>query len=308
MIMNSIVVKGFSKIDFNKNSIVTIGKFDGVHKGHQKLLRYISRVAKKNNLISIAIVLKKKNQTIYDFDKNIEYIKFIGINYIIVIDFSEKFYKMTSECFFSNLIENYKMVIVATGSDFVFGKDREGDVNLLREYGEKSNVKVKIIEFSTYKKEKISTTNIFNYLKLGDVLSVSKMLKRDYILSGIVQVGKKIGRSVGFPTANLYIADKVFMPRVGVYFALVRIDDSKEVYRAMVFIGSSNLNKGIRLEAHLLDFSDDLYGKRIYIKLMKYSRGNMKLTSFEQLKELLEMDKMDTAKYFKRKELKFDYK
>lgn len=306
--MNSIVVKGFSKINCSKNSIVTIGKFDGVHKGHQKLLGYVSGVAKKNNLISVAIVLKKKNQTIYDFDRNIEHIKFVGINYIIVIDFSEKFYKMTPECFFSNLIENYKMAIVATGPDFMFGKDKQGDISLLREYCKKSNIKIKTVGFSTYRKEKISTTNIIKHLELGDVLSVSKMLKRDYILSGIVDVGKKIGRSIGYPTANLYIADKVFMPKLGVYFALVSIEGSKEVYRAMVFIGSSNLNKGPRVEAHLLDFVGNLYGKRIYIKLIKYSRENIKLSSLKHLKELLEMDKVNTMNYFKRKILRLDYK
>ena len=308
VIMNSIIVNSFSKIDSNKNSIVTIGKFDGVHKGHQKLLRYVSEKAKKNDLLSIAIVLKKKNQTIYDFDENIEHIKFLGINYIIVIDFSEKFYKMTSDVFFSNLIENYKMVSIATGPDFMFGNNKVGDVNLLREYGNKNNVQVNIVEFSTYKKEKISTTNIFKYLELGDILSASKMLKRDYILSGIVELGKKIGRTIGFPTANLYIADKVFMPRAGVYFGIVCVDGFKEVYKAMIFIGSSNLNKGVRLEAHLLDFNDDLYGKVIYIKLMKYSRENIKLESFEDLKELLKTDKMNAFRYFKGKVLEFDDK
>ena len=306
--MNSIIVNGFSKIDSNKNSIVTIGKFDGVHKGHQKLLRYVSETAKKNDLLSIAIVLKKQNKTIYEFDKNIEYIKFIGINYIIVIDFSEKFYKMTSDVFFSSLIENYKMVSIASGPDFMFGKDKAGDVNLLREYGEKNNVDVNIVEFSTYNEEKISTTNIFKYLKFGDISSASKMLERDYILSGIVEVGKKIGRTIGCPTINLYIADKVFMPKEGVYFGLVSVDGSKEVYKSMIFIGSSNLNKGARLEAHLLDFDGNLYGKMVYIKLMKYSRGNIKLGSFEDLKELLKVDKVNAFEYFNGKILEFDDK
>ena len=306
--MNSIIVKGFSKIDSTKNSIVTIGKFDGVHKGHQKLLRYVSETAKKNDILSIAIVLKKQNKTIYEFDKNIEYIKFIGINYIIVIDFSEKFYKMTSDVFFSSLIENYKMVSIATGPDFMFGKDKVGDVNLLREYGEKNNVDVNIVEFSTYNEEKISTTNIFKYLEFGDISSASKMLERDYILSGIVEVGKKIGRTIGCPTINLYIADKVFMPKEGVYFGLVSVDGSKEVYKSMIFIGSSNLNKGARLEAHLLDFDGNLYGKMVYIKLMKYSRGNIKLGSFEDLKELLKVDKVNAFEYFNGKVLEFDDK
>ena len=306
--MNSIIVNGFSKIESNKNSIVTIGKFDGVHKGHQKLLSYVVEHAKKNDLLSIAIVLKKKNKTIYNFDENIEHIKFIGINYIIVIDFSEKFYKITSDVFFLNLIENYKMVSIATGPDFMFGNNKSGDVNLLREYGKKNNVDVNIVEFSIYNKEKISTTNVFKYLELGDILSVSKMLERDYILSGIVEVGKKIGRTIGCPTANLYIADKVFMPRDGAYFGLVRVDGFMEVYKAMIFIGSSNLNEGVRLEAHLLDFNYDLYGKVIYIKLMKYSRENIKLDSLESLKELLKVDKVNAIKYFKGKALKFDDK
>ena len=126
------IIYDFCKLPIKKDSIITIGKFDSVHRGHQKLIKYTVDYANKNNLISIAIVIKKKNVSIYNTEDNNTLIKSMGINYIIVIDFLPEFYTMEAKEFFDKLIEYYRMKHIAVGADFAFGKDRMGDSDKLQ--------------------------------------------------------------------------------------------------------------------------------------------------------------------------------
>ncbi|WP_157152326.1 adenylyltransferase/cytidyltransferase family protein, partial [Brachyspira sp. SAP_772] len=129
--MNQVVINDFCKIDIKKGSVVTIGKFDGVHKGHQKLIKYTVNMAKKYNLLSVVMMIRKKNVSIYNMEENISFIKALGVNYIIVIDFLPEFYTMEAKEFFNRLIEYYKMKRIVIGEDFAFGKDRVGDIDFL---------------------------------------------------------------------------------------------------------------------------------------------------------------------------------
>ena len=128
------VINEFCHIDLKKGSVVTIGKFDGVHKGHQKLLKYTVNYAKKNNLISIAILIKKRNLSIYNIEENTRFIKELRIDYIIVIDFLPEFYTMEAKEFFNKLIAYYRMKHIAVGFDFAFGRNREGNREFLDKY------------------------------------------------------------------------------------------------------------------------------------------------------------------------------
>ncbi len=307
--MNSFVIREFSNLDIKKNSILTVGKFDGIHKGHQKLLSYVAKEAKRNNLISIAIICSQNVTKLYSEESNIEYIKSLGINYVIVIDFSEKFYKMDSDSFLSCLVKYYNMSYIVVGEDFKFGRNREGDINTIIDYSKTHDIKCKIMGFSRYNGDKISTTSIKNYLANGDMKTVSKMLSRLYSISGIVETGKQIGRTIGYPTANLYMPEYMLMPKEGVYYGLVKIKNFDSNYtpsnefEALVFVGSSNINKGLRLEAHILNFDDDLYGKEIEVFLLKYKRENIKIESIEHLKTIIKKDELNTIKFFKRRKV-----
>ena len=141
------IVNEFCHIDLKKESVVTIGKFDAVHKGHQKLLKYTVNFAKKNNLVSIAILIKKRNLSIYNIEENTNFIKELGINYIIVIDFLPEFYTMEAKEFFNKLIEYYRMKHIAVGFDFAFGRDREGDIEFLYKYSKECGIGVSVIKF-----------------------------------------------------------------------------------------------------------------------------------------------------------------
>ncbi|WP_295155948.1 bifunctional riboflavin kinase/FAD synthetase [uncultured Brachyspira sp.] len=295
------IINDFCKIDLKKDSIVTIGKFDSVHRGHQKLIKYTVDYAKKNNLISIALVIKKKNLSIYNTEDNNTFIKSLGINYIIVIDFLPEFYKMDAKEFFDKLIEYYRMKHIAVGSDFAFGKDRMGDSDFLKKYSKECKVGVSFIKFLKYKNDKISSSNIRECLSNGDMTSVNKMLGREYSINGLVVHGNALGRKIGYPTANLEMPKNIFIPKMGVYSSTVKIGSGNITYQALTFIGVSNINKELRVESHILDFSKMIYGKKITVVLLKYVRDNIKVNSIDEVKKLLENDEKKIRKYFKRR-------
>lgn len=295
------IINDFCKISLKKDSIITIGKFDSVHKGHQKLIKYTVSYAHKHNLVSVAIVIKKKNMSIYSTEENNGFIKALGINYIIVIDFLPEFYTMEAKEFFNKLIEYYRMKHIAVGADFAFGRDRMGDSEFLKKYSKECGIGVSFINFLKYKKNKISSSNIRECLSNGDMISVNKMLDREYSMSGLVVHGNALGRKIGYPTANLEIPKNIFIPKMGVYRSTVKIGNADTVYQALTFIGISNINKELRVESHILDFSKMIYGKKITIVLLKYIRDNKKVNSINEVKKLLKNDEKKIRNYFKRR-------
>ena len=295
------VINEFCHIDLKKETVVTIGKFDGVHKGHQKLLKYTVNYAKKNNLISIAILIKKRNVSIYNIEENTNFIKELGIDYIIVIDFLPEFYTMEAKEFFNKLIEYYNMKRIVIGEDFAFGKDRFGDIDFLKRYALEKGINVNIVNFLNHCGDRVSSSKIRDCLSNGEVESVSNMLGRNYSMSGIIIHGNALGRKIGYPTANLELDDNIFVPKMGVYSSLVSIGNSTKLYKALTFIGISNINKELRVESHILDFSKMIYGKKITVIFLKYIRDNIKVNSIEEVKSLLEKDEYNVRKYFKRR-------
>ena len=294
------VINEFCHIDLKKETVVTIGKFDGVHKGHQKLLKYTVNYAKKNNLISIAILIKKRNVSIYNIEENTNFIKELGIDYIIVIDFLPEFYTMEAKEFFNKLIEYYRMKHIAVGFDFAFGRNREGNKEFLDKYSKECGIGVSIIKFLNYKKNRISSSSIRDCLSNGKIKDANKMLGRKYTISGVIVHGNALGRKIGYPTANLEIPNNIFIPKMGVYSSLVKIGNGDKLYKALTFIGISNINKELRVESHILDFSKMIYGKKLTVMLLKYVRDNIKVNSIEEVKLLLKKDEYKVREFFRK--------
>lgn len=294
------VINEFRYIDLKKSSVVTIGKFDGVHKGHQKLLKYAVSYAKKNNLISIAILIKKRNMSIYNVEENIKFIEELKIDYIIVIDFLPEFYTMEAKEFFNKLIEYYRMKHIAVGFDFAFGRNREGNREFLDKYSKECGIGVSIIKFLNYNKNRISSSSIRDCLSNGKIKDANKMLGRKYTISGKIVHGNALGRKIGYPTANLEIPNNIFIPKMGVYSSLVKIGNGNKYYKALTFIGISNINKELRVESHILDFSRMIYGKKLTVMLLKYVRDNIKVNSIEEVKLLLKKDEYKVREFFKK--------
>ena len=289
------VINEFCHIDLKKETVVTIGKFDGVHKGHQKLLKYTVNYAKKNNLISIAILIKKRNVSIYNIEENTNFIKELGIDYIIVIDFLPEFYTMEAKEFFNKLIEYYRTKHIAVGFDFAFGRNREGNREFLDKYSKERGIGVSVIKFLNYKKNRISSSSIRDCLSNGKIKDANKMLGRKYTISGIIVHGNALGRKIGYPTANLEIPNNIFIPKMGVYSSLVKIGNGDKLYKALTFIGISNINKELRVESHILDFSKMIYGKKLTVMLLKYVRDNI-----EEVKLLLKKDECKVREFFRK--------
>lgn len=294
------VINEFRYIDLKKSSVVTIGKFDGVHKGHQKLLKYAVSYAKKNNLISIAILIKKRNMSIYNVEENIKFIEELKIDYIIVIDFLPEFYTMEAKEFFNKLIEYYRMKHIAVGFDFAFGRNREGNREFLDKYSKECGIGVSIVKFLNYNKNRISSSSIRDCLSNGKIKDANKMLGRKYTISGKIVHGNALGRKIGYPTANLEIPNNIFIPKMGVYSSLVKIGNGNKYYKALTFIGISNINKELRVESHILDFSRMIYGKKLTVMLLKYVRDNIKVNSIEEVKLLLKKDEYKVREFFKK--------
>ena len=294
------VINEFCHIDLKKGSVVTIGKFDGVHKGHQKLLKYTVNYAKKNNLISIAILIKKRNLSIYNIEENTRLIEELRIDYIIVIDFLPEFYTMEAKEFFNKLIAYYRMKHIAVGFDFAFGRNREGNREFLDKYSKECGIGVNVIKFLNYNKNRISSSSIRDCLSNGKIKDANKMLGREYTISGKIVHGNALGRKIGYPTANLEIPNNIFIPKMGVYSSLVKIGNGDKYYKALTFIGISNINKELRVESHILDFSRTIYGKKLTVMLLKYVRDNVKVNSIEEVKLLLKKDECKVREFFKK--------
>ena len=294
------VINEFCHIDLKKGSVVTIGKFDGVHKGHQKLLKYTVNYAKKNNLISIAILIKKRNLSIYNIEENTRLIEELRIDYIIVIDFLPEFYTMEAKEFFNKLIAYYRMKHIAVGFDFAFGRNREGNREFLDKYSKECGIGVNVIKFLNYNKNRISSSSIRDCLSNGKIKDANKMLGREYTISGKIVHGNALGRKIGYPTANLEIPNNIFIPKMGVYSSLVKIGNGDKYYKALTFIGISNINKELRVESHILDFSKTIYGKKLTVMLLKYVRDNVKVNSIEEVKLLLKKDEYKVREFFKK--------
>ncbi len=295
------VINEFRHIDLKKSAVVTIGKFDGVHKGHQKLLKYTVNYAKKNNLISIAILIKKRNMSIYNIEENTKFMEELKIDYIIVIDFLPEFYTMEAKEFFNKLIEYYRMKHIAVGFDFAFGRNREGNREFLDKYSKECGIGVSIIKFLNYNKNRISSSSIRDCLSNGKIKDANKMLGRKYTISGKIVHGNALGRKIGYPTANLEIPNNIFIPKMGAYSSLVKIGNGDKYYKALTFIGISNLNKELRVESHILDFSRMIYGKKLTVILLKYVRDNIKVNSIEEVKLQLKKDEYKVREFFKRR-------
>lgn len=298
----STVVYDFCPIETGDlGSVVTIGKFDGVHRGHKKLLSENLKIAKKKNLLSVAILIKKRNVAIYRVEDSISFMEELGFNYIIVIDFLPEFYTMEAKEFFNKLIEYYNMKHIVVGVDFAFGKDRVGDKYFLEKYANENDIVVTEVSFLLYKKERISSSRIREALSNGKIYDVNKMLGREYSMTSKVIHGNALGRKIGYPTANMELFPNLFVPKMGVYSSYVKIEGSDKLYEALTFIGISNINNELRVESHILDFSANIYGKEITLIPLKYIRDNIRVNGIEELKKILKKDEQNIRNYFKRR-------
>lgn len=294
------------KIDMNfkaeENSIIALGNFDGVHTGHQKLIKQaIKRAKEKNIKASILIFRENTEKTINGENSNkklltsnpykYEILQSLGIDLIYEIEFDEAFMKLDPLVFLNDfLYKNLKVMGIVVGYDYRFGYKAKGDLESLKSFAHEKNISLDIIE--AYKKNGkiVSSTLIRSLVENGSVEEAGDLLGRPFAIIGKVSHGKNLGKKMGFPTANIIPKKQYILPKYGVYDTDVIIDNKR--YKAATSVGNNPTfkNEGVKIEANILDFNQDIYGKVIRVDFIKRLRD---MLIFDNVEELFEQIKKD---------------
>lgn len=297
------IYEGLQDFGSVPNPVVTSGTFDGVHLGHQKILRRLKEIAKSIGGETVLLTFwphprlvlyptEHNLRLLSTFEEKAKLLRDFGIDHLISIPFTKEFSQMSSREFIKEVIVKKigtkKLVI---GYDHRFGKNREGSFEYLQENGAEFGFQLEEISRQDVDAIGVSSTKIRRALESGDVSTANQYLGRSYELNGLVIKGQQIGRSIGFPTANIHIPnDYKLIPKDGVY--AVRAMVSGQIYNAMLNIGNRPTVDGSKktVEAHLFDFKGDLYDQQITIYLEFYLREERKFENLAGLKAQLLID------------------
>jgi riboflavin kinase/FMN adenylyltransferase len=289
-----------------RNAVITIGTFDGVHEGHKKIIDALIKEARsvQGEAIIITfhphprkIVRPDENlQLINTLDEKIELLNKTGIDYLVIVPFSNQFASQTADEYIENfLIEKFHPHTIIIGYDHHFGKNRKGNFMLLAEKADHYNYRLLEIPKYILDEVAVSSTQIRNALLQSDIETANKLLGYDFFFEGIVIKGDQLGRKLGYPTANLEYtdADKIHLGH-GVYAAYTIVDEV--IYKGMLSIGDRpTLEKSNeRIEINIFDFDKEIYGKIIRVVGKKYLRGQEKYSSLDELKNQLAIDKKNS--------------
>ena len=284
------------------NSIILIGNFDGLHIGHQKLFMIANKYKKKKKLkigvITFDPIPKMffnpswKNYRISNFKQKVDFLKKFNVDFIINKKFDTKFSKIKYFEFIKKILyQKIKAKLIFVSDNFKFGNKREGNVQSLIDCEKKFNFR--IINPNPLKKNGIiiSSSLIRKLLKKSKLDLTKKYLKRNWSIHGMVQVGRKMGRKIGFPTCNIDIKDYV-IPKKGVYSVKVKIDNREKTYNGIANLGYRPTfnQKKILLEVNIFNFSENLYYKKLKVEFIKFIRGEKKFKNINQLKKQIVRD------------------
>jgi riboflavin kinase/FMN adenylyltransferase len=291
--------------------ILTIGNFDGVHKGHQSLLKFCCSYAKKNQIISTVITFKphpkvflqnKSHGCIQTLRDKATEIKESKIDQLLILPFNERLANLPAQKFIELLIKHLGMKAIVVGKDFRFGKARGGNVNMLEQAGKLLKFKTFVVEDILHENEKISSSQIRNYAREGFLDKVSFYRGKLLTLTGRVVHGKKIGRTLGYPTLNIHVPDDLCIS--GIFAVTVSQLQSNEKITYLPAIASlgrrptvENCGKLI-LEVHILDWNLEIYGQLISVEIHKKIREEIKFDNLEALKKQMKIDEVKTRQFF----------
>ncbi len=293
------------------DSIVTVGAFDGVHRGHQEILSRLIKKAEEMNVTSLVVTFwphpshiigHKPLRLINTLDEKKALIEAHGVEKVVVLPFTHEFAKINSLSFIRDyLIDQFKMKYFLLGYNHHFGSDRQGDFNVIKEYGMHYGFDVEKAVPVEINGEKISSTKIRHAISEGNIELANLYLGYNYFITGIVVEGQMLGRTIGFPTANVNIQEEhKLLPKDGVY--AVKVEISGKIYSGMLNIGhrpTVNKEKNLKtIEVHILDFNEDIYNQNIKVSFFSRIRDETKFAGIEILKEQLMNDMLRTRQYF----------
>ena len=303
------VIRSIAAFNSSEKTIVTIGTFDGIHIGHKKILKNLISTANKEGKKSVLLTFFPHPRMVLQKDKAILLLNTLdeksmllenmGLDYLIIHPFSKEFSRLTALDFVRDILVNKlntsKLII---GYDHHFGKNREGNIHQLREYSSLFDFNIEEIPAQDIDDVSVSSTKIRTALKEGNLKTANTYLGYQYMLSGIVVSGKQLGGTIGFPTANIEVKEPYkLIPSSGVY--IIKTQINTVVFSGIMNIGFNPtvLGKHQTIEAHLFNFSEDLYGKKITVTLIHFLREEQKFNSVEELVDQLNIDKKNAISY-----------
>lgn len=302
------VFKTLEEIGQIKNTAIAVGNFDGVHKGHQELIRRMVGRAEESGLIPTVFTFtnhprnvvagKQVVKNILYWDEKMAIFKDLGVEYLISLDFTPEIQHIDPVHFVENiLIEKLKMKEVFCGFNYHFGHKGKGNLELLKQMGERMGFSVQAMEPYEIDGQLVSSTLIREIIAEGDMEKCNRFLGKNYAMGGTVVVGNRLGRSLGFPTSNIAIDEAMVSPPDGVYATLA--DYEGVSYPSVTNLGRKPTvgNYERSIETHIFNFNKELYGKEIRIEFLKKLRGERKFESVEALSNQIQQDCRNAADY-----------
>ena len=290
-----------------KNAVITIGTFDGVHSGHQQIINTLKEAAAQADGESIIITFHPHPRKVVSsavtgirlintLNERIELIQKSGVDHLVIVPFTDYFANQTAEEYISDfLVNKFHPHTIIIGYDHRFGKERMGDYKLMEEKAIVYNYQLMEISLHLLDSIKVSSSNIRKAILHGHVEEANQLLGYTFFFEGEVIHGDKIGRTIGYPTANLKSTDeeKIILGD-GIYAAYTEVESIR--YKAMMSIGFRPTVNGKKrvMEVNIFNFDNDIYGKIIRVYVVKYLRGEVKFSGLEELKEQLHRDKEDS--------------
>lgn len=305
------IIQGTTEFILPGKSAVAIGKFDGIHLGHQKLLEKITE-QKKNGLLAAVFTFSPAPEAFFSgkeikglmstAEKRAAFEK-AGIDVLVEFPLNKETASTKPERFVEEyLAEKLRAAFIVAGTDISFGQKGAGNAALLKRMADKFGYFVEIIDKVCVEGEEVSSTLVREALCMGDIKKTEKLLGTPYKISGIVSHGQKFGRTIGMPTVNILPPEEKLLPPNGVYYSAVWLDEKR--YPAISNIGykpTVSKEQVIGVETYLYDFSEDVYGRQIIVELLDFKRPEMKFDTVEALKAQMHLDMEEGKDFCKKK-------
>ena len=286
------VLLDYRNLKANVNELaICLGFFDGVHLGHQKLIKEARKSCKGilgvltfDNSVSSFISNNKSEKVLTSLDDRFKIISKLGVDFYYVMHIDKDFLSLSAEEFI-DLLKKMNVKEVFVGSDYSFGKNRSGDYHLLEKH-----FRTTVVELLSDKNEKISTQEIISLIENGDMKEANRLLGHNYMISGSVSKGRGIGHTIGFPTMNIKLTTNYVYPRFGVYKTIAYISNIPHAGIANVGVNPTVNGKKVSIEVHLPQFEKSVYNESISLEFLDFVRPEKKFDSLDELKAQIDKD------------------
>jgi riboflavin kinase / FMN adenylyltransferase len=299
-----------ARIAPGRPSAVTIGVFDGVHRGHQHLVKMLCEQARSSDLAAVALTFNPHPRTVIrpgvavtyltSLEERVELLQSLGLDAVGILPFTSELAQLSPRDFLALLVDELQMRLLMVGPDFALGRNRAGTIGVMRQVGQELGFEVEVAPLLDEQGEKVGSSSIRQALAEGDVRLVAKLLGRPFSLRGPVVTGDRRGRTLGFPTANIAIGLDRALPAYGVYVTRAYVGETS--YESTTSIGirpTFDVEPRPTVETFIIDFDEDIYGQEMRIDLLERLRGELRFESVDDLIAQMHKDIDATRQYFR---------